>query len=142
MLISMLDESGRLIGAAVSGQRDFVKSLNGEAGSAFDRVRRPTVKAIRTAKDPDDLDGLDDDDKIAAAAEDGRRAGIEADVAAGRGGPMRKSMTDLIEEFAMLAGSQRSEPLLKSFRRVPAVPRLGPVVTAASLAGRGVVLNY
>lgn len=141
MLISMLDETGRLIGAAVSGQRDFVKSLNGEAGSAFDRVRRPTANTVRSADDPDDRDGLDDNDKIAAAAEDGRRAGVEEDIKAGRGRPMRKSMSDLIDELSKLAGSQGSTPLLKSFRPVPAVPRLGLVVTAASLAGRGVVLH-
>lgn len=141
MLIAMTDESGRLVGAAVSGQADFMKAIRGEPGSAFDRVRRPTVKTVRAAEDPDDLDGLDDHQKIAAAAADGRRMGIEADIAAGRV-PMRKSFADVIAELEQLGAPRAPAPLLKSFAPALKAPKIGSVVTAASLAGRGVTLHY
>lgn len=143
-MLVLLEEfgTGRLLGAGVAGQAGMLKSLRGEDRAALERVRRARAKLqVRPSNDPGDPDGLDDNAKIFAAAEDGRLAGVEEDTKAGRGAPMHKGFAGVMRELRQLGGEQVSEPLRKSFAPAATAPRIGLVVTAASLAGRGVVLN-
>lgn len=134
--------SGRVLGAGIAGAPGMLKSLRGEDRDALDRVLRARAKLqVRPSDDLDDLDGEDDDAKIAVAAEDGRLAGVEADLKAGRDAPMHKSFDGVMRELRQLAGPQVPVPLLKSFRPAAGVPQLGMLVTASSLAGCGVTMN-
>ncbi|GAB1424247.1 hypothetical protein MASR2M16_14810 [Thauera terpenica] len=119
MLVIMENEAGEIIGAGIAGAPGMLKSLRGEDRDALEKVRSARARLkVGASDDPTDPDGLDDDEKIAVAAEDGRLAGAEEDIKVGRGTPLRKS-----------------------FAPAAKVPALGILVTARSLAGRGITLT-